>query len=525
MSITSLNFALFVIAVVIIYYLMPKKTRWVVLLISSYVFYGFFGLKYLVFILITTLSTYLSASFIYNEHIACKLSLAKAGREEKRVISNSSKRKRKRYLVFSLLLNFGILVFFKYFDITKAGLFAVTGNQAFNTTSHLILPLGISFYMFQSVGYMVDVYWGKYKAENNIFKFALFVSFFPQIIQGPISRYKDLAPQLFEGQRWDDETVRDGVYSILLGLFKKMIIADRLAVLVTAVIGEYGNYSGSIVFASMLIYGVQIYCDFSGGIDIVSGVAKFFSINLTPNFRRPLFATSISDFWRRWHITLGSWMRDYVFYPLSLSKWLGKLNKKSRKELGPKLGKLVTISISSLIVYILVGLWHGPSLKYIVFGLWHGMIISTSLATEDMVKSLKTRLHIRDKALWWRLVQIAITTFLVTIGRYFSRAESLRKALSMIKHTVLEFNISALFKGGFSGLDISGGGFTIAIAGFAGLMAYEILSECDISIKTKFEKSPAALQFVSTFVFVCILIYFGFYSKGFMPREFIYMQY
>lgn len=525
MSITSFSFVLFVLITAIIYYSIHKKYQWVILLISSYIFYSFFGCKYIPFLLITTFSTYISSKRIYKEQLLCKLRLEKAETIHKREIKNLSKKKSKRYLIFTIILNFGILVFFKYYDITKEGLYILTGNDSFNVTQHLLLPLGISFYMFQSIGYLIDVYWGKYKAEDNVFKFALFVSFFPQIIQGPISRYSDLAPQLFGEHKLNEDNISDGIQNILLGLFKKLIIADRLSVLVTTVMTDHWKYSGSIIFVTILIYGIQIYCDFSGGIDVISGVAKIFSIHLTPNFKRPLFATSVRDFWRRWHITLGRWMRDYVFYPLSLSKWIGKLNRNSRKVLGPRLGKTITISISSLIVYILVGLWHGPSLKYIVFGLWHGIIISVALGTEDTVKNVKGRLRIKDNSLLWHLLQIVVTTLLVTFGRYFSRASSLLQALSMFKRTLLNFNIGSLFNGVFLDLGLTNIDLIIVVISVLVLIIYEIILECEISIKNKLENSPAIFQYAFLFIFLCILTYYGFYAKGDIPSEFIYMKY
>lgn len=525
MSITSLSYAIFIIITIILYYCVKIKYRWIVLLVASYFFYICIGYNYLIFILITTVSTYLCAYYIFKGKQFYEKKAKIIDKTEKKDFYEHEKKKQKILVALSIFLNFGILIFFKYHDIVSNGLYNITGNQDFKILKDLILPIGISFYMFQSIGYVIDVYRGKHPPEKNPLKFALFVSFFPQIIQGPISRFQDLAPQLFKGNNWNDESVKNGLYLIMRGLFKKMIIADRLAVLVNSVLDNYKQYNGSILFFTMLIYGVQVYCDFSGGIDIIRGISKIFSINMIENFKRPLFATSVMDFWRRWHITLGSWMRDYVFYPLSLSKWFSKLNKNSRRILGPKIGKILTISVSSLIVYILVGLWHGPSLKFVVFGLWHGGIISLALIFEDIIKKQQKRFGININSVGWRILQILITTILVCIGRYFSKAISLGTALSMLKRTVVNQDIMSLFGNTFLNLGLSTTEIVVATISVIILIIYEICIEINIPIRKRFEMLSPAIQIVGIFMFLYFLVVFGIYSQGYIPAEFIYMKY
>lgn len=494
MSLVSLSYAFFVLVVVALYYTVPKKRQWIVLLVASYVFYGLFSVKYLGLLILTTISTFYGSRYIYD--------------------SRSNKR-RKWLLVLVLLINFSVLAFFKYYHIVFKGFGA----------SQLILPLGISFYTFQSVSYLLDVYWKRCEAEKNLFKFALFVSFFPQIVQGPISRYKQLAPQLTAETRWNDDMVKEGIYKILGGLFKKAVIADRLSVLVDSVIGEHWKYSGSVLFFVILIYGVQIYCDFSGGIDIISGVANLFSIDLTPNFKRPLLATSIGDFWRRWHITLGSWMRDYVFYPISLSKWFGKVNKKFRNVFGPKLGKGMAVSVSSFIVYILVGIWHGSSFKYIAFGLWHGFFISLALLTEDFMYKVKKKLHLENKNRLWYICGLIYTTVVVGFGRYFSRAGSFMQALSMFKRTLFNFNFSDFNMHTFKNLGLGASDLWIAGISVLILLIYEIASERKNDLRKLFDRSPLAAQLTAIYLFLLFMIFAGFYAGNGAAPDFIYMQY
>ncbi len=233
----------------------------------------------------------------------------------------------KKWIVALVALgNFGLLFFFKYWNFSAEAINKLLPNGNL-PVFELILPLGISFYMFQSIGYVIDVYRKKYPPEKNILKFALFVSFFPQMVQGPISRFDSLGKQLYRGNSFSYDSLKAGIELTLCGYLKKLLIADRAAILVNSVFQHYSEYDGGIILIGVVFYCIQLYCDFSGGIDITRGVAKMFGIELVENFKRPIFATSLSDFWRRWHISLGTWMKDYLFYPLSLSKPFIKLRK------------------------------------------------------------------------------------------------------------------------------------------------------------------------------------------------------
>jgi len=501
----------------ILYYTVPKRWQWVVLLIASCFFYAVYSIKYLALLAAATLITFCSAGYIGKLHLKEKT--------QDRHTSRNSAKKRKSVLILALVVNFSLLAFFKYFNPAANVLFRLTGNDAIKGLPQLVLPLGMSFYIFQATGYLLDVYWKRCEAETNFFKFALFVSFFPQMIQGPISRYRQLAPQLFEHKKCDDDIIKDGIFKILTGLFKKMVIADRLAVLVNGVMTEHWKYGGSTIFFAILIYGVQIYCDFSGGIDIISGVANLFAIKLTPNFNRPMLATSIGDFWRRWHITLGSWMRDYVFYPISLSRWFGKVSKSTRKVLGPRYGKIAALTVSSLIVYILVGVWHGSSLKYIAFGLWHGFFISLGLISEDFMHKFKKKLHLEKQAWLWRITGIVYTTVIVTLGRYFSRAGSLTQALSMFKRTLLHFDLSGFSLSTFLDMGLERVDIWIAAFSTAMLLIAEIAAELGFDARERFEKRPLAAQLFAVYLFLLFLICAGFYPVSGVIPDFIYMQY
>ena len=426
MSLVSNLFLLFVAVSVLVYYIVPHKFQWLVLLCFSYIYYLAGGVRYVGFILFSTLVTW---------GIALAVEKAEAG---------GSHKSARNFLVLGLILNFGMLGVIKYTNFMIENL-----NALFHMNlrgMEILLPLGISFYTFQSSGYLLDVYWKRCDAERNPVKYALFVSFFPQILQGPIGRFERLAHQ-FEGtHRFQMENIERGLQLILYGLFKKMILADNAAMFVDHIFHQYETFDG-LVLAGVLAYSIQLYGDFSGGIDVVRGVSYLFGIVLDENFRQPYFAVSITDFWHRWHITLGTWMKDYVFYPISLSGWMGKLSKKTKKIFGRKKGRTIPICIANILVFLLVGVWHGAAWKYIAYGLYNGIIIGVSGLLTESYRNWKEKLHIAPESRGFHLFQIIRTFILVNISWLFDMADTVGQALRMLVNLVTKFDWSPLFDG------------------------------------------------------------------------------
>ena len=421
MSLISMKFLTFVAATVIGYYLIPRKYQWVWLLLFSYIYYASSGIKYLVFLLYTTVVTYGTARLIYqaDEKFA----------EQKEKLKNY----KRNILVAALLLDFGMLAVLKYTNFAIANI-----NAWFQTDIGMVkflLPLGISFYTFQSVGYILDVYWKRCEPEKNVFRFALFVSFFPQILQGPIGRYSSLAHQLYEEHSFDYVRIERGIQRVLWGFFKKMVIADTAAVFVNAIFDQYQTYNG-LAILGVLAYSAQLYGDFSGGIDVVIGIASMFGIEMDENFKRPYFSISITDFWHRWHITLGTWMKDYVFYPLSLSKGMSKFGKFAKKAFGKTYGRALPICVANIVVFLVVGIWHGAAWKFIVYGLYNGIIIGFSGLMAKNYRDWKKKLKINDKSNGWHIFQIVRTFILVNISWFFDRADTIPQAFTMMKNAV-----------------------------------------------------------------------------------------
>ncbi|MDE5867108.1 MAG: MBOAT family protein, partial [Lachnospiraceae bacterium] len=324
-------------------------------------------------------------------------------KEEKRAYKDGCKSIRLRWLVACILLNIGILAVVKYTNFFISNVNGVLG--AFGSTKQLsfmtlALPMGISFYTFQAMGYLIDVYRGTVPAQTNPFRFALFVSFFPQLIQGPISRYGDLAKSLYEEHEFDSKTVCYGLQRMLWGYFKKMVIADRVLIGLNTIIGDAGTYRGAYVFVAMLFYTLELYADFTGGIDITIGIAQTMGITVCENFIRPHFSKSLKEYWRRWHISMGDWFRDYIFYPVTSSKPMQKFSKFSRNHFGKVIFRRLPVYASSFIVWFATGIWHGASWNFIVWGISNFVVLMISEELEPLYARFHARFSVDGKFMY-----------------------------------------------------------------------------------------------------------------------------
>lgn len=503
-----MEFLIFVGIAVIGYYLIPKRFQWIWLLIFSYIYYASSGIKILFFLLYTTITTYGTGRLLDRVN-------------HKELPRNEAKSRKRRILIGCLLLNFGMLAVLKYTNFAIENVNAIF--HAGISFQKLILPLGISFYTFQSMGYIIDVYWGKYEAEKNPFRFALFVSFFPQLLQGPIGRFDRLARQLYEQHSFDLLKAQYALQLMLWGFFKKLVLADRAAVVVNQVFQNYTQYSGVTNIVAVLMYSIQLYMDFSGGMDVVMGVAALFGVELDQNFKRPYFATSITDFWHRWHITLGTWMKDYIFYPVSLSKWMGKFGKWSKKAFGKKTGRVVPICVANIIVFLVVGIWHGAAWKYIAYGLYNGLIIAVSSLLAPLYQKGFEKFHINPKSGAWHVVQILRTFLLVNISWYFDMAVSLSAAFAMMKSTVTGFSLATLTDGSLMMLGLDKLDYMILAIGCLVVFLISFLKERGIQIRESLGRKPLVIRWA-----VYGMLVFGIPMFGYVMTTtggFIYAQF
>ncbi len=527
MAFTSLYFLIFAAAAVCGYYIVPVRFRWVWLLAASYAFYLLSSPKTFVFMLFTTVITFLGGLYIGKCNTAHRDYLqehkAELSREDKKALKAGSQKKKRRMVALILVLDFGVLAVLKYFRYYLHAMGVLD-------TGELLIPLGISFYTFQSAAYIFDLYRNKIEPDRNIGQFALFTAFFPQIVQGPISRYDQLAGQLYEGHRFEFKNLAHGAELMLWGFFKKLVIADRVAVLVNEVFGNHTEYTGGAVFMALLFYMIQIYADFSGGIDIARGLAQCAGINMTHNFIRPYFAHDLSEFWNRWHVSLSHWCRDYIFYPVAMSKFFGRMGKDLRSVLGDRVGKLFPVIIAQFCTFLTIGLWHGAEFKYIAYGLYNGVVIVSGLLLEPVFKRILEALHIDAKSRGWQGFRMVRTFFVVFAGRVFPKAASFTVAIGMF-FSMFRLNTGVPFAEtmmsfGLTEIDY----LIIAVCCLVWLMISiyeERISRQEggageEAVRNMLDEKPLPLRWALILLMLAAMLAVGIYGPGYDASAFIY---
>ena len=534
MLFTSLSFFIFLAVVLLVFYVIPKKFQWVVLLVASIAFYVSFSWKFLFFI-ISTIATIYGATYgmdkVSSEQAKYLEEHPELSLEDKKAYKAKCKKKKKLYLTLCILFNIGILFVLKYanFFVTNfIGLINLFGANLSPVVLKLILPLGISFYSFQAVGYLLDVYWGKVQAEKNIFKLALFISFFPQIIQGPISRFNELAPQFTEEKHFDYSKIIRGLTRVLWGLLKKLVIADTLATIVNAGFDKVSALNGVQTWITVLSYLVQDYMDFSGCIDIAIGVAECFGITMPENFKRPYLANTVEEYWRRWHATLGSWFKDYIFYPISISKFSLKFGKFCKKHSKPNsyVAKQMPAIFGLIVVWLTTGLWHGASWNYVLWGLYYGILVILSILCKPLYTKVITKCKINTDSWWYKTFQWFRTIWLLCVGRIIFRSNSMADAWTMFTKT-----FSSIFTGWSGALDMLTSQqkhLVVALIVMAIVFVVDLIKEFklkDGSIRDAIAKRSVVLQTVALAALIVIIVLFGSYGPGFTAQDFIYMQF
>ena len=533
MSFTSVIFLLFVALSVILYYVLPKKFRWVILLLASYGFYLSNGLSSIIYIVVTTLSTFwvaLMMDKISNKSAEfVKENKGTLSKEEIKAAKQKFTYRKRRWIVLLLIVNFGILAVVKYVPtiINSTGLRELLYPDDADKLFKILVPLGISFYTFTSMGYAIDVYRNKYHAETNLGKFALYVSFFPQIVQGPIARYDHLGDQLYEGHELKFDNLSYGAELILWGFFKKLIIADRVTVFVSEIYGNYEKYDGVMILLGVLCYCLQIYTDFSGGIDISRGIARLYGIELASNFERPYFSHSITEFWRRWHISLGNWMRDYVFYTIMFSRPYKKFSKFAKGKFGDVYGKILPNFITTYAVFMLIGIWHGASWNFVMFGFYNATVISLGQLLQPTFDKMSGKLKVNKESANWQFFEIFRTFNVNLVSKFFARAATLTASFKMMGSM---FNLSKTWDYIFTHAAVLGDtmnsrSWLVVIFGTILLLVVSILQERGLDIHAELNKLPIAVRWFILFGLVIFVIWFGRYNSSQGIVDLIYGQF
>ena len=535
MSFTSFNFFVFIAITIIAYYLVPKKIQWFVLLVASYMFYLFSGIEQVLYILFTTTLTYFAGRFMQKLRNASQAKIDALGeeatKENKREIKKFYSNRIHTIQVVTVLINLGVLAYVKYLNFFIGNL-----NQLFTLFKwdvsmpfvNILVPLGISYFTFNSIGYLIDVGRGKYAAEKHYGKFALFVSFFPSIVQGPLCRFGDVGIQLQQEHKFEYNNLKYGAQLMLWGIFKKLVIADRVSAITSTVFSDsFTDYNGSKIFFGVLAYSFQIYADFSGGTDITRGVAQMMGINLPVNFERPFFATSMADFWRRWHMSLGAWMKDFVFFPIMLSKPVTALSKTCRKRFGSYAGKIVPSVAAPMVVFFLIGIWHGLTWQYIVNGLYNAILISAGVAFAPLLQKIPRILKLNTESFSFRLLQILRTFGLFCISRIIVKAPSLRDALRMIKalFTTIDLDFITGANGEIFTYGVSGREMIVIAVAVLALLVIGILQENGVKIRESLAKQNLVFRWSLILILLAATLIFGVYGPEYNASQFIYGQF
>lgn len=489
MLFNSLHFLIFFPVVVALYFAIPHRHRWPLLLVASYYFYMSWKAEYAVLIVASTLIDYF------------------AGLRMGRI---PDRKGRRPYLALSLLVNLGLLFSFKYFEFFSDNLRMMLNqfNIFYDQPAYsLLLPVGISFYTFQTLSYSIDVYRGKQKPERHFGIFAVYVSFFPQLVAGPIERPSNLLPQFMREHHFDYARVTAGLKLMLWGFFKKVVVADRLALLVDPVYSEPEKYAGAPLVIATVFFAFQIYCDFSGYSDIAIGSAKVMGFDLMQNFRRPYFAKSIGEFWHRWHISLSTWFRDYVYIPLG-----GNRVASSR------------LYINAMITFVVSGLWHGANWTFVVWGALHGTYIMFEMMTKDLRPRLSHQIGLDRFPALEKWLEVGTVFVLVCFAWIFFRADSLGDAWFIITH--IFGDVGSYLQPGYLELQFRGMGVTRidllhAFAAIGLLVLFELV-ERRKGVWTRLQERPIWVRWSFYYALLILCVFYAPYNRA---QNFIYFQF
>lgn len=519
MLFTSFRFFIFFAALLIVYYVVPRNIRWGVLLLASMVFCWSFNRLLTLHIIAAALVSWGAGAFMARSFEREKEAVAAvdpADREAKKRAKAAFRKARRGWLAAALVLLFGSLLQFKFYNpfadlLTGRGL----------TLAHIAVPVGISFYTLLIASYLLDVYNKNQTPEPSFARFLLFASWFPGLLQGPICRYAPLAKELRCENPFAYNAFVSGFARVLGGFAKKLILADRLAVLTEALYSNYTQYAGAAVAFAGVAYAVQLYCDFSGGIDMALGFSKMLGVEMPENFRRPYFSRSVSEYWRRWHSTLGAWLKDYVFYSLSLSSPMNKLGKALRAK-HPEAAKRLPPLLSMAVLWLCSAVWHGEGTQFLLWGLFHWCLVTVDTLTEARVeKRLAARQPLVRNLI--AVLQTVLTFACVSFGELIFRAQGLNAALYMI---------GALFRGWSTPFSLSALGLelpdlAVAVLGVILLFALEFMQERGRlrNLPDRIAASALPVRWAVLLVGIALVALLGVYGAGYDPAPFLYFQF
>ena len=513
MSVVSISFLGFFLITLLIYYCIPPKRQWIILLLSSIAFYFCSAAGYtFLYVLVSIITIYGAAVYI----------------------ENAAAKHRKAVYIGALIINVGMLAALKYMNFFVGNarrLIRIFLPGETTEVSTLVAALGVSFYTLQMIGYLTDVYWGMYPAQRNPFKVALFNCYYPQMISGPFSRYGELSKTLFAGAKFSFLRVGRGFERIIIGFFKKLVISEQLVNLVNTVYADYERYGGIYIWIVTALYIIQIYADFSGCMDIIFGVSECYGVVLPENFKTPFVSVTIQEFWQRWHITLGTWLKDYIMYPILRSKLWNKMGKNLKKKYGKKAAKMIPTFLGMLVLWLAMGLWHGGGWNYIGEGIWFWLVIVLGQVLEPVFEKWRIFFHVSKTNkgfIWFQRIR---TIFIYGVGALFFKAGNLTTALKMLLSAfspvewirtgkdfipTLYVMMESVGTAHFLWSAISVG------IGFAVMIWMGHIQVKYGEFRVWLERKPLVVRYFIRYVFLMMILLFGAYGLGYSSSSFIY---
>lgn len=524
MQLISYAFVILWMSAFALYYLVPKKAQWYVLLGASILFYCI-GLRgFPIGLLLTGAATYGCGRYLGGQLSQEKEALRQCnGREEKRAVKETFQRKRRRVQIFYIVFVMGLLVFYKYTVAAVPVIDRLRGSHP-GFLDRVVMPLGVSFYTLTAIGYIVDAGRENCEVERDFRKVLLFLAYFPSVTQGPFTRYQQMKEQFEKAHAFQYDRMLRGIQRFVWGAFKKLVIADRIGIFVDRVYGvETSSVPGSIFVCATVLYMLQLYADFSGYIDMAAGVSETFDIVLPDNFRRPYFARSVAEFWRRWHITLGTWFKDYVMFSFVMSG-VGRKIGKACKNRWNGLGRQVTPIIGTMLVWFFTGLWHGRTVSYMLWGLYYGVIMSVSLVMEPAFAGWKAKLRIKEGRAW-TLFCMARTWLIVFVADVLIRSESLTQAGAIFVSFLTRLQPGSLFSSAVTSYGLSKYDFILLLFVLLIWLAVSVLEERGLDVRTVIAQRPVVVRWLCYYGIVLLLLITGIYGGSYDTAAFMYQSF
>lgn len=489
MQFISYSFVIFWMIAFALYYLVPKRMQWYVLLAASLIFYGIGLGGFPLNLLLTGVTTYGCGLYLKRALEQEKSALGQcADRDQKKTVKAAFQKKRKYMQILYMVFNLGLLVFYKYAVIAVPVIETLTGTHA-GFLEKVIMPLGISFYTLTAISYVVDAGRENCEVETNFLRVLLFLAYFPAVTQGPFNRFSQMKEQFEREHGFSYERMLGGIQRFVWGAFKKLVIADRLGIFVDRVYGVDPAYvPGSIYACATILYMLQLYADFSGYIDMAAGVSETFDILLPDNFKRPYFARSVAEFWRRWHISLGNWFKDYVMFSFVMSQ-AGRRIGKACKNKWNGYGRQVVPVIGTMLVWFFTGIWHGRTVSYMLWGLYYGLIMSVSLIL------IPSAVHTERKI--WSFLRMARTWLIVFLADVLIRSNSLAQAGAIYTSFVTRLHIGSLLSSEITSYGLSRYDFLLLIPVLLIWLAVSVAEERGLDVRRELAGRPAPVRWAS----------------------------